>query len=128
MILLDTCALIWLVQTPEVMTSVAHDAISDNVGCLFVSAISAFEIALKTKNKGLELPMHPKQWFSMALRLHGLREMPISASIAADAALLPEIHRDPFDRIIIATALAHRLAVVTSDKNICKYPGIDVLW
>ncbi len=59
---------------------------------------------------------------------HGLRELPVSGVIAARATLLPAIHRDPFDRLLIATAQEHRLKIVTPDATIAKYPGLDTLW
>ncbi|MGP8202120.1 MAG: PIN domain-containing protein [Limisphaerales bacterium] len=57
-----------------------------------------------------------------------MRELPVSGVIAARATLLPAIHRDPFDRLLIATAQEHRLKIVTPDATIAKYPGLDTLW
>lgn len=128
MILLDTCVLIWMVQAPETLSEKAHDAIADNAGYLFISAISAFEIALKAKSRGLELPMPPGPWFATALRLHGVREIPVTSAIAAAAVGLLDIHRDPFDRLIVATAIHHRLTVVTCDRFIPQYPDVCVTW
>ena len=59
---------------------------------------------------------------------HGLHEIPVSGAIAARATLLPAIHRDPFNRILIATAQEHRLKIVTPDATIAKYPNLDTLW
>jgi PIN domain nuclease of toxin-antitoxin system len=57
-----------------------------------------------------------------------LREVPLDASVACAAAALPALHRDPFDRVIVALAQAHGLTVLTSDENIRKYPGVTTLW
>jgi PIN domain nuclease of toxin-antitoxin system len=59
---------------------------------------------------------------------YDLREVPLDASIACAAAALPPLHRDPFDRVIVALAVAHRFTVLTSDENIPKYPGVTTHW
>jgi PIN domain nuclease of toxin-antitoxin system len=57
-----------------------------------------------------------------------LREVPLDAAVACAAAALPPIHRDPFDRVIVALAQAHGFTVLTSDENIRKYAGVRTLW
>jgi PIN domain nuclease of toxin-antitoxin system len=52
----------------------------------------------------------------------------VTGSIAARATLLPNIHRDPFDRILIATSQTEKLALLTPDETIAKYPGLEILW
>ncbi len=59
---------------------------------------------------------------------YDLREVPLEAAVACAAAALPPLHRDPFDRIIVALAQARGLTVLTSDENIRKYPGVTTLW
>ena len=77
---------------------------------LFVSAISAFEIGQKAAAGKLLLPRPVDAWFAAMLQWHGLHEIPVTGVIAACANLLPAIHQDPFDRLLIATAQEHRLA------------------
>jgi PIN domain nuclease of toxin-antitoxin system len=57
-----------------------------------------------------------------------LHELPVSGLLAARATLLPAIHRDQFDRLLIATAQEHRLKILTPDATIAKYPNLDTLW
>lgn len=128
MILLDTCALVWLSDGGAVLSAKAKAALSANAGACYVSAISAFEVALLVERRRLTLPQPPANWFAAVLRFHGLQELPITGAIAATAVTLPPIHRDPADRFIIATALRHGLAVVTADATIGKYPGLRVIW
>jgi PIN domain nuclease of toxin-antitoxin system len=59
---------------------------------------------------------------------YGLQQLPLDARIACAAAALPLIHRDPFDRVLVALAQTHTLTVLTSDENIPKYPGVRTLW
>jgi PIN domain nuclease of toxin-antitoxin system len=59
---------------------------------------------------------------------YDLREVPLDAGIACAAAALPFLHRDPFDRVIVALAQAHGFTVLTSNENIRKYAGVKTLW
>jgi PIN domain nuclease of toxin-antitoxin system len=59
---------------------------------------------------------------------YDLRDVPLDAGVACAAAALPLLHRDPFDRVIVALAQAHGLTVLTSDENIRKYAGVKTLW
>ena len=126
--LLDTCVLLWLESDPSVISSNAKGAMSQAPEGLFASAISAFEIGQKAAAGKLRLPLTVDEWFAAVLRRHGLRELAVSAVIAARATLLPQIHCDPFDRLLVATAIEHRLALVTPDTSIAKYPGLAVVW
>lgn len=128
MLLLDTCALIWLSQGHDTFTDRARRAIEENAGALHVCAISAFEIALLSRKKRLRLPEPPDKWYTDVMSFHGLNELPVTGAIAARAAMLPRIHNDPCDRIILAAAKTHHLDIVTADTIIPTYPGITVVW
>lgn len=125
MMLLDTCTLLWLVLEPRSLSSGARAAI--RIESLFVAAISAFEVALLKTGKGLRLPLEPEAWYAESLTHHGIAEIPIDGRIAARSALLPSHHRDPADRIIIATAQLHGLTVLTPDPLFRRY-RIKTLW
>lgn len=128
MYLLDTCTLIWLVSQQSSLTEKVKRILKNNAGNLYISAISAFEIAIKTVKGKFELPLPPDEWFSEAIKLHGIEEIPITSDVAAKSALLPGIHNDPCDRIIIATAILENMIIITKDENFSKYSGIKVLW
>ena len=128
MILLDTCALLWLAADQAKLSMKARETIGNNPERLFVSAISAFEIAIKTQRGKLELPMAANVWFEKVLRKHGIQEIAISSFIAAQSVSLPPLHNDPCDRFIIATALQNSMAVVTCDALIAQYQEIKVIW
>lgn len=70
----------------------------------------------------------PVRWFLGLAERYDLREVPLDAGTACAAAALPWLHRDPFDRVIVALAQADHLAVLTSDENIRKYAGVTTLW
>jgi len=95
---------------------------------LFVSTISSFEIVLKSRLGKLVLPMDAEEWYRKAVEGYDIEEIPVSSAVAMKAASLPFVHKDPCDRIVIATALEHKMPVVTADQIIPQYPGIKVIW
>jgi PIN domain nuclease of toxin-antitoxin system len=138
MLLLDTCSLLWLSLDQTKLSQNAFAAMTmksassfkgkEIVGSeLFVSAISACEISLKYQKGLLILPLPPNQWFERAIDLHGLIELPVDHAIYICSVELPKIHLDPADRIMVATALAHNLAIITPDKHIQQY-DVKTIW
>jgi len=128
MLLLDTHAFVWLASDQRKLTKTAKDALREHAGALLLSGISGLEIALAVKRGRLELPMDPETFTLRALEQHGIEQIPVSAVIGCRAAHLPDIHNDPFDRIIIATAQYHRAGILSKDSTIARYPDIEVIW
>ena len=128
MILLDTCGLLALQEGGRDLSEAARALLEAPDSEVFVSAISAFEIGQKHGAGKLILQQAPSAWFPAMLKHHQLVELPVSAGICTAATELPPLHKDPFDRIIIATALAKKLSILTSDKIIPTYAGVRVLW
>lgn len=125
MILLDTCALLWLVrkELPPRLKKAMHQ------GPWCVSALSAWEIGIKAANGKLELPLPSGEWWQEALEHYRIRELPFGSREALLAAQLPPHHADPFDRGILATAVTQRMPVATGDHRFLEYlaPGLDVV-
>ena len=128
MILLDTCILLWLASEQSALTEGVKKILLDHAGNLYISSISAFEIAIKAKKGKIELPLPPAEWIKEALRLHGIEEIPINTHIAVTSVMLPKIHNDPCDRIIVATASVHNMFIVTKDQTITQYPSVKTFW
>jgi PIN domain nuclease of toxin-antitoxin system len=124
-LILDTCAVLWLVSGDEKLSSKAREQIETR-DLVFVSAISCWEIALKQKNGELILPMPALAWFNEVVRHHNLIVLPLDADVFAASVLLPDHHRDPADRFIIAQALNNLLAIVTGDEKFRLY-GVDII-
>jgi len=125
-LILDTCVLLWMAGDPSRLSAAARKVLSPE-NDFYVSAISAFEIAIKHKKKKLELPTDPWTWFQKVTAHFKIKEIPISARIAT---LAPEVdvpHSDPADRIIVATAIENQLAIVSPDHLIKKCPQIEVV-
>lgn len=128
MLLLDTCSLLWLTSDQERLSQNAILSIQKNTGSIFVSAMSAFEIGIKCQKKKLTLPLSITEWFSKAVELHGLIELPITAKIAMFSTQLPKLHDDPVDRLLVATAIVHKLSLLTPDRHIRQYDSVQVIW
>jgi PIN domain nuclease of toxin-antitoxin system len=129
LILLDTCTLLWLASHDEKLPEVMKAALRETrVGTRFISAINAFEIAVKYAKRQLDLPLEPQLWIDSTCAQRGLTCIAISDRIACKAAALPPIHKDPADRILIATALEHGLTLLTPDAHIRAYPGLRTRW
>ncbi|MCP4676471.1 MAG: type II toxin-antitoxin system VapC family toxin [Deltaproteobacteria bacterium] len=127
-LLLDTCVLLWMAADPNRISKLAREQLIQNQDNLCVSAISAFEIAIKHKKKKLELPMDPWEWFEQTTAFFGIKENPISAKIAALSTAVEVSHSDPCDRIIIATALTNNLIILSPDHMIQSCRQVEVLW
>jgi PIN domain nuclease of toxin-antitoxin system len=131
MILLDTCTLLWLAADQSRLSTHAKQVLESNAGALFLSAISAFEIGTKLRRGALALPARGgltlSDWYAEALEFHGVRELPMTGKIGLESTLLPLHHRDPCDRIIVATAREESLTVVTPDPLIAAY-DVNIAW
>jgi PIN domain nuclease of toxin-antitoxin system len=128
MLLLDTCTLLWLAADQSKLSRTAKDLIREQADSLFLSAISAFEIAVKNRRGALRLPKDSETWIALAMQHHGISEVPLTCRICTLAAELPPLHNDPCDRFIVATAKVEGLSIVTPDPLIHAYPEIDVRW
>jgi PIN domain nuclease of toxin-antitoxin system len=128
MTLLDTCTLLWLAIDPERLSAAAREAIATSGEYAHVSAISAWEIAWKHRCGRLELQLSPEVWFPLALDQHELHELSLTAAICLRVAALPDLHRDPADRFLVATAQELKLTLVTPDPKIRQYPKLKTLW
>ncbi len=124
-VLLDTCALLALAggELPDSAAGALRKAPE-----AYVSVVSPWEVAIEVAGGRLRLLESPGRWFLGLVECYDLREMPLDAGVVCAAAALPLLHRDPFDRVIVALAQAHGFTVLTSDEYIPKYPGVTTIW
>lgn len=125
MLLLDTCALLWLVNGGGQLSPSTREAI-DTTPVVYVSAISGFEISLKYHKGKLGLPCEPHTWFKLAVEHHDLSILSLDIGVCIGSTELPPLHKDPCDRFIIATAKIYNLSIVTADPTFQDY-GMTVL-
>ena len=130
MILLDTCTFLWLNEDPvRLPPSVLEKIRGTPVGYRFVSAMSALEIAVKIRRGRLILPgSSPRIWFDAVVAERGLAVLPMTAGIALRSGTLPDLHADPADRVIVATAMEHGLTILTPDALIRAYADMAFFW
>lgn len=121
MIVLDTHAWIWWLALGDDSGKQSwRDAIT-NADTVGVSAISCFEVAWLVHRGRVEIPVALDTWFDAALDGSGIRLLPITPPIAQLAVELPEHHRDPQDRIIIATAIVNDARLISADSRFPDY-------
>ena len=124
-LLVDTCAIIWLATGDRKLSQFARDAMRD-AELLCFSSISIWEIARLVKTGDLEIPVTSARLADMLVERYDMKELPITNSIALRSSALPEIHKDPADRFIIATALLNEFTVVTGDHRFAEY-GVETI-
>ena len=122
--LLDTSTLLWALGSPERLSPRARRLV--DAGENIVSVASYWEVVIKTQ-KGLLTISDPATWWRRATELVAAHVLPIRASHVAALAALPMLHKDPFDRILIAQAVAEGLDFVTNDEPIGAYP-VRTVW
>ncbi|MCY4150086.1 MAG: type II toxin-antitoxin system VapC family toxin [Gammaproteobacteria bacterium] len=124
-ILLDTHIWLWSQEAPHEFGTAARKIILNEDSQLFVSSISSLEIARLAWGKRLTLKMQLRSWIAETLNSLKAETLPITDAIALAAYALPgEFHRDPADRILVATAVVHQLTLITADCRILEYPHV----
>ena len=126
-LLLDTVAFLWLAEDDAHLAAAAREAIVDPANDVFLSAASAWEIAIKHRLGRLGLRIPPDEYVPQQRRLHRIETLGIDEDATLQAGKLPDLHRDPFDRLLVAHAIVHGLTIVTPDRLIRNYP-VPVLW
>jgi PIN domain nuclease of toxin-antitoxin system len=126
-VLLDTCAMIWLFER-QPMTEASREAIQSCAAsnAVLVSPVSAWEIGMlaTSRRSGIRFAPSPDLWWADMLRLEGVRLTPLLPDAAIAASFLPgSLHRDPADRLLIASARALDVPIVTRDERILAYAG-----
>lgn len=128
MILLDTHVFVWLASTPDKLSERARGVIAANASLLHISVVSAWEISLLYRKNRLCLPVSPEQFVEDAVNYLRLIEIPLSRKTIQYSVKLPQVHNDPFDRVLIAESHLNKLSLISADKLIHEYPDIDVIW
>jgi len=122
-LLLDTCAMLWFAEGSSRLSEQARKAVEDPAAEVCVSVISAMELACLVDRNRIRLQEHWRIWWHKQLEVNGWTCLPITLDVAEEAYSLPEpIHRDPSDRILIATARLGSMSIVTGDDLILNYP------
>ena len=120
-VLLDTHCWLWLTASPERFSPRTRRLLEADQTELYLSAASAWEIALKYGLGKLKLPARPASFLARYLRETRTSPLDVTVDHAAFVADLPALHRDPFDRLLVAQAVLERLPIITADSQFSKY-------
>lgn len=126
-LLLDTQAFIWVVSAPERLSQRARKAIRDPINEVHVSAATAWEIAIKVRTGKVAIAGDLQRFVPDEMAANSFSALPVTIEHALRVAALPMIHRDPFDRLLVAQAAVEELALVTSDGQVRRYP-VRTIW
>ena len=118
-LLLDTHVLLWWLTDPAKLSRPAADAIGSGENLVFVSAASVWEMTIKSDLGKLRIPNDLDQ----QMQIEMFEELPIRISDAQLVATLPALHRDPFDRMLVAQSRNNSLTLVTQDNLVLAYGG-----
>jgi PIN domain nuclease of toxin-antitoxin system len=129
MIILDTHIWVWWNQGDKKLAVNQREVINESQeNGIGVCTISLLEIARLVKQGRLTLPLPTQQWFDIALALKGIILIPITPQIAVNTVDLPgDFHKDPADRLTVATARVYNCPLVTADKEILRYPHVKLV-
>lgn len=132
MIVLDTHVLLWWVSGADVLSVAAKKAINRTLtqgSEVIVSSISAWEASMLIDKERLILSMDVESWFDEVSQIDGVRFMPVDNEIGIKSTELPgDFHKDPADRMIVATARKLAVPLVTADEKIRNYEHVKTIW
>jgi PIN domain nuclease of toxin-antitoxin system len=121
-LLLDTRLLVWAAGPSPRLSSAARRLIEDPSSELLCSVASLWEIAIKTALRRPDFAVDPRL-FRRNLLNNGYTELPVTGEHAVAVASLPLLHRDPFDRILVAQSMVEGITLLTSDPRVAQYPA-----
>lgn len=121
-LLLDTHIFLWFVGGDSRLPPALREAVLDDANEIYLSVVSVWEAVIKHGLGKLPLPESPDVYLPREREDQGMVSLPIDEAALKRLAALPPLHRDPFDRILIAQALQHGLTLVTLDRALVAYP------
>lgn len=126
-LLLDTHAFIWLSCEPERLPAPVIDACEDGSNQVLLSVVSILEMEIKSALGRLRLDIPPEEMIRKHQEVNDLHVVPVEASHAFALRRLPPLHKDPFDRILLAQALVEGASLVSGDAALADYP-VEIVW
>jgi len=125
--LIDTHTFLWWNMEDPLLSARAREIIADGTNEIFLSAASAWEIAIKAAKGRLVLPEEPALYIPSRMSLHRIQPLPVQVNHALRIFELPPHHADPFDRLLVAQAQLESLPLITKDEEIRRYE-VETIW
>lgn len=126
-LLLDTATFLWVVSDAAELSEEAREIFADPGNEVYLSSVSAWEIAVKYALGKLPLPEAPVRFVPLQRKQHGIDPLQLDEEAALHLSRLPPLHKDPFDRMLVCQAVVHHLAILTPDELIEQYP-VRTIW
>jgi PIN domain nuclease of toxin-antitoxin system len=126
-VLLDTHAFLWWIGDDPRLSERAREVLSDGDNDLVFSAASGWEIAIKARLGRLHVPGDLNTYLFRQLTENYTSVLPVHLSHALRVHALPDHHRDPFDRLLVAQAIVEEIPLLSADPRIARYP-VEVVW
>lgn len=126
-LLLDTCTFLWLALDPDRLSPAAKEAIDDPHSIRMLSQASVLEIVLKYRAGKLPLPLPPDEWIPSRRDYFQIVDLPLSEAVLYRSGKLPDVHADPFDRLIAAHAITAGCSILSPDTPLSTL-GASRIW
>lgn len=126
-LLLDTSTFLWIITDAPELSTRARELFLERANEVYLSSISAWEIAVKYALHRLPLPEPPERFVPSQRKEHGIEPLPLDEEAALHLARLPLLHKDPFDRMLVCQAIVYGLVILTPDKLVYQYP-VRTMW
>ena len=126
-LLLDTSTFLWIANDAPELSAHARKLFVDPGNEVYLSSVSAWEMAIKYALGRLPLPGPPERFIRLQREQHGIEPLPLDEEAALHLTRLPSLHKDPFDRMLICQAIVHGLVILTPDQLIYQYP-VRTMW
>jgi len=124
--LLDTHTAIWFLNGDSALSQTAKQAILNNSNSKYLSVVSPWELAIKISLKKLDFDGKAVDFINLAEN-NGFTILPIKTAHLTVLEQLPLLHRDPFDRLLVATAISEQMTFISADKNVAQY-NVPIIW
>ncbi len=128
-VLLDTHAFLWWIDQHQRLTTTARDAIADSQTEVFVSVVNVWEIVIKAKIGRIKMPDDLASFLNRQITINYFQILPVELTHALKVYDLADhaAHKDPFDRLLVAQALAEDMALISNDAHLDHY-GVERIW
>ena len=126
-LLLDTVTFLWVINDAPELSAQARELFIDAGNEVYLSSVSAWEIALKYGLGRLPLPEPPDRFVPAQRKQHGIDSLQLEEESALHLTRLPLLHKDPFDRMLVCQAIVHNLVILTPDDLVTQYP-VRTIW